>query len=64
MNISQIREQFPALQQTVYGKPLVYLDNGATAQKPKQVLDVLQSMHQNFNGNVTPRGPLLEYAKY
>ena len=52
MNISQIREQFPALQQTVYGKPLVYLDNGATAQKPRQVLDVLQTMHQNFNGNV------------
>lgn len=52
MNISHIREQFPALQQTVYGKPLVYLDNGATAQKPRRVLDVLQSMHQNFNGNV------------
>lgn len=48
----QIREQFPALDQKVYGKPLVYLDNGATAQKPRQVLDVLQEMQAGMNGNI------------
>ncbi|MEJ1729672.1 SufS family cysteine desulfurase [Escherichia coli] len=47
-----IREQFPALHQKVYGKPLVYLDNGATSQKPKMVLDVLQEMEGKLNGNV------------
>ena len=52
MNLSQIREQFPALSQKVYGKPLVYLDNGATSQKPRQVLDVLQEMQGGLNGNI------------
>ncbi|HHV03879.1 MAG: SufS family cysteine desulfurase [Bacteroidales bacterium] len=52
MNIMHIREQFPALHQKVYGKPLVYLDNGATSQKPKMVLDVLQEMEGKLNGNV------------
>jgi cysteine desulfurase/selenocysteine lyase len=52
MNISHIREQFPALAREVYGKPLVYLDNGATAQKPIQVLDVLNEMQGGLNGNV------------
>jgi len=52
MNCSHIREQFPALSQKVYGKPLVYLDNGATTQKPRQVLDVLQEMQGGLNGNI------------
>ena len=39
MNIQKIREDFPILGRTVYGKPLVYLDNGATTQKPRLVID-------------------------
>ena len=39
MNIHKIREDFPILSRTVYGKPLVYLDNGATTQKPRLVID-------------------------
>ena len=39
MNIEKIREDFPILSRTVYGKPLVYFDNGATTQKPRLVID-------------------------
>ena len=41
-DIKQIRAQFPILQREVYGKPLVYLDNGATTQKPLCVLNAMQ----------------------
>ena len=41
-DVAKIRADFPALAMQVYGKPLVYLDNAASAQKPKQVLDRLQ----------------------
>lgn len=51
-DVNAVREQFPALHQEVYGKPLVYLDNGATSHKPKSVLDVLQSYYENDNSNV------------
>ena len=40
-DVAQIRKDFPALALKVYGKPLVYLDNAASAQKPKAVLDRL-----------------------
>ena len=39
MDIQKIREDFPILSRTVYGKPLVYFDNGATTQKPRLVVD-------------------------
>jgi cysteine desulfurase/selenocysteine lyase len=39
MNIEEIRRDFPILDRQVYGKPLVYLDNGATTQKPRVVVD-------------------------
>ena len=38
-DVAKVREDFPALAMQVYGKPLVYLDNGASAQKPRAVLD-------------------------
>ena len=41
MDIQKIREDFPILSRTVYGKPLVYFDNGATTQKPRLVVDSL-----------------------
>ncbi len=51
-SIEEIRKEFPALQQLVYGKPLVYLDNGATSQKPQCVIDLVDRMHSGANANV------------
>lgn len=47
-----IRADFPILHQQVHGKPLVYLDNGATAQKPRQVIDTLVRYYEHDNANV------------
>ena len=52
MNINQIREDFPILSRQVYGKPLVYLDNAATTQKPLCVLDAMRDEYLNVNANV------------
>jgi cysteine desulfurase/selenocysteine lyase len=51
MNINEIREQFPVLDQQVYGKPLVYLDNAATTQKPLCVIERERDyyLHENCN---------------
>jgi cysteine desulfurase/selenocysteine lyase len=51
-NVRRIREDFPILRQTVHGKPLVYLDNAATAQKPRAVLDALMAYYNKDNANV------------
>lgn len=51
-NIEAIREDFPILNTSVYGKPLVYLDNGATSQKPKKVIDALDRYYEAENANV------------
>lgn len=51
-NIKAIREDFPILHTSVYGKPLVYLDNGATSQKPKQVIEALDRYYEAENANV------------
>ena len=51
-NVRRIREDFPILRQTVHGKPLVYLDNAATAQKPRAVLDALMAYYSEDNANV------------
>lgn len=51
-SIAEIRDRFPALKQQIYGRPLVYLDNGATTQKPQAVLDVLNEMEGKTNGNI------------
>ena len=48
----RIRKDFPALDQTVHGKPLAYLDNAATSQKPRAVLDVLSEYYEKDNANV------------
>jgi cysteine desulfurase/selenocysteine lyase len=50
--INEIRAQFPALNQDVNGKPLVYLDNGATTQKPQSVIDALSDYYRLNNSNV------------
>jgi len=49
---STVRADFPALHQNVHGKPLVYLDNGATAQKPRTVIDALVHYYERDNSNV------------
>jgi cysteine desulfurase / selenocysteine lyase len=51
-DVAKIRADFPALAMQVYGKPLVYLDNAASAQKPKQVLDRLQRAYTEQYANV------------
>src|SRR3989344_6654105 len=51
-NVEQIRKDFPILQRKVHGKPLVYFDNAATSQKPKQVIDALDFYYKNYNANV------------
>ena len=48
----RIRREFPTLDQSVNGKPLVYLDNAATSQKPRAVLDALGAYYENDNSNV------------
>lgn len=52
MNIQQIREDFPILSREVYGKPLVYFDNGATTQKPRLVVDSIVDEYYSVNANV------------
>lgn len=51
-DVAEIRKDFPILSRTVNGKPLVYLDNGATAQKPQQVIDAITDYYSQFNSNV------------
>lgn len=51
-NVEEIRKQFPILNQQVYNKPLIYLDNAATTQKPKVMIDALVDYYSNFNANI------------
>ena len=51
-DVLALRAQFPALQQLVHGKPLVYLDNAATTQKPQVVIDALRHYYEHDNANV------------
>ena len=51
-DISKIREDFPILSRTVYGKPLVYLDNGATTQKPRCLVESITDEYYSVNANV------------
>ena len=51
-NVKEIREQFPALRQKIYGKNLVYFDNGATSQKPQIVLDAINLFYSKENANI------------
>ncbi len=51
-NIKKIREEFPILTRKVHGKPLTYLDSGATAQKPQCVIDRVDYLHRELNSNI------------
>jgi cysteine desulfurase/selenocysteine lyase len=52
LNILRIRDDFPILKRKINGYPLVYLDNAATTQKPRQVIDAALDFYENHNGNV------------
>lgn len=51
-DVQKVRAQFPILSQTVNGKPLVYFDNGATAQKPQVVIDAIAQYYSEINANI------------
>ncbi|MCU5781358.1 cysteine sulfinate desulfinase [Alcanivorax balearicus MACL04] len=52
LNVSALRDAFPILHQEANGKPLVYLDNAATTQKPRAVIDAIRDYYQGTNSNV------------
>jgi cysteine desulfurase/selenocysteine lyase len=52
LDVAAIRRDFPALAQRVHGRPLVYLDNAATSQKPRQVIDAIKTFYERDNANV------------
>lgn len=52
LNIEEIRKEFPILESRIYDKPLVYLDNAATTQKPKCVIDTISNVYTTMNSNV------------
>jgi cysteine desulfurase/selenocysteine lyase len=52
LDIPSIRRDFPALNQKVHGKPLAWLDNGATTQKPQSVIDAVSRFYENDNSNI------------
>ena len=52
LSTDEIKRDFPVLQQRVNGHPLVWLDNGATTQKPNQVIDKISDYYRNYNSNI------------
>jgi len=52
LDVAKIRADFPILSRTVHGKPLVYLDNAATSQKPKAVIDAMSHVFEEHNANI------------
>jgi len=52
LDVARIRQDFPILQRQVYGKPLVYLDNANTTQKPRQVIEALVRYYETYNANI------------
>lgn len=52
LDVARIREDFPILRETAHGKPIVYLDNAASTQKPRQVIDALVTHYERNNANV------------
>ncbi|HXE80636.1 MAG TPA: cysteine desulfurase [Vicinamibacterales bacterium] len=51
-DVHRLRKDFPILQQTMHGRPLVYLDNANTTQKPRAVLDAMQAFYETYNANI------------
>ncbi len=51
-DVNEVRKDFPVLHQSVNGHPLVYLDNGATSQKPRAVIDAVSHYYETYNANI------------
>ena len=51
-NVDALRQDFPILSRAVRGKPLVYLDNAATSQKPTQVIETISRYYSEYNSNI------------
>ena len=51
-DVERVRQDFPILSREVYGKPLVYLDSGASAQKPQVVIDAVREVYESYYSNV------------
>ena len=51
-HVNQVRKDFPILDMKIHGKPLIYFDNGATSQKPTQVISRINRYYENENANV------------
>jgi len=51
-DVQEIRKDFPILTREVHGKPLVYLDNAATSQKPEVVIEALSDYYRRYNANI------------
>ena len=51
-DVNKIRQDFPILSRKVYDRPLIYLDNAATTQKPRQVIQALVDYYERYNANV------------
>src|SRR3990167_4288166 len=52
LDVEQIRKDFPILKRKIHGKQLVYLDNAATSQKPRQVIEAIADYYKNHNANI------------
>src|SRR2546430_10152122 len=52
LDVERIRKDFPILERTDHGKPLVYLDSAATSQKPRQVIEALTEYYERHNANI------------
>src|SRR5262245_49258535 len=52
LDVAKIRKDFPILERQVHGPPLVYFDNAATSQKPRQVIDALVRYYSEYNANI------------
>src|SRR4051812_19088554 len=52
LDVARIRADFPVLAQNVHGKPVAYLDNAATSQKPRQVIDAMRDVFEQYNANI------------
>ena len=53
LDVQKIRDDFPILGREVNGHPLVYMDNAATTQKPRQVIQALVDYYENFNNDIS-----------
>jgi len=51
-DVHEIRKDFPILHRLVHNKPLIYFDNAATTQKPKQVIETITNYYSNLNSNI------------